>query len=169
MLGRADDAVNLVLRGVDTDPDSPSLCSDAVALLIELGRYTDALDAFRRGLGSPAIGEMSKVYMSLWLLAEARRRGVAHDRLAYDYLASRHGDLWYEQLAEVATGRRELAQLAVAATTGPRKAELAFYGTVLGLDPEAATPEGARKKLAEVIAHRMVMDAEYDLAQLYLP
>ena len=85
-----------------------------------------------------------------------------------EYLQERRGELWYEQLAEAATGRLEIAQLAQAATTAPRQAELAFYGVVLGLDPESATPTGARKKLREVVDARLVMDAEYDLARQYL-
>ena len=56
----------------------------------------------------------------------------------------------------------------MAATTGPRKAELAFYGAVLGLDPAAATPEGKRKLLEDVIKARAVLDAEFDLARKYL-
>jgi hypothetical protein len=39
---------------------------------------------------------------------------------------------------------------------------------VLGLDPEAATPAGARKLLSEVVDAKLVMDAEYDLARQYL-
>ncbi|HSD90895.1 MAG TPA: hypothetical protein VLB44_25395, partial [Kofleriaceae bacterium] len=62
----------------------------------------------------------------------------------------------------------DLPALTAAATTGPRKAELAFYRVTLGLDPEAQTPAGARKLLEQVVAARLVMDAEYDLARQYL-
>ena len=60
-------------------------------------------------------------------------------------------------------------RLSAAATTAPRQAELAFYGVVLGLDPEAATAAGARKKLIEVLQAGLVMDAEYDLAREWIP
>ena len=101
--------------------------------------------------------------MSLWILVEGRRQGGLRDRIAYDYLANRSGELWYEKLARVATGRLDIASLRKDATTAPRRAELLFYGVTLGLDPI-----DTRRKLAEVVAARMVMDAEYDLARRYL-
>jgi hypothetical protein len=112
------------------------------------------------------LGELDKVYMSLWVLADARRRGEPRDRQAYEYLASRHGDLWYEKLAETATGRLDFKELRAAANTGPRQTELAFYGVVLGLEPVSAADR--RQKLAQVVDAGLVMDAEYDLARQYL-
>jgi tetratricopeptide (TPR) repeat protein len=167
-LGDFPRAVDLVMAAVDVDPDSPQITANAVAFLIEAGRYRDALDAYHRGLGEPGGNELYKVYMSLWILGEAKRQGEKPDRIATDYLASRGGDLWYELLARAATGKVSFASLRAAATTGPRKGELAFYGAVLGLDPAAATPDGKRKLLKEVVDARVVMDAEYDLARLYL-
>jgi tetratricopeptide (TPR) repeat protein len=166
-LGHSDRAVDLVLSATEEDADSASTFTSAVAFLIEVGRPVDALDALHRAL-SADVGEMFKVYMCLWVLADERRRGDARDRQAVDYLASRHGDLWYEQLAEAATGRLDFAALRANANTAPRQAELAFYGVVLGLDPEAAAPVYAKKKLVEVIEAGLVMDAEFDLARLYL-
>jgi len=167
-LGDFPRAVDLVMAAVDVDPDSPQITAGAVAFLIEAGRYRDALDAYHRGLGEPGGNELYKVYMSLWILGEAKRQGEKPDRIATDYLASRGGNLWYELLARAATGKVSFASLRAAATTGPRKGELAFYGAVLGLDPAAATPDGKRKLLKEVVDARVVMDAEYDLARLYL-
>ena len=167
-LGRPNDAVDFALKAIDTDTESPTIAAGAVAFLLVVGRYHDALDAYHRGLGDPAVSEYYKVYMSLWVLAAGRRAGEPRDRLAYDDLASRHGDLGYERVAEAATGRLELAALRADATTAPRRAELAFYGAVLGLDPDAATPDGARRKLVEVVSARLVMDAEYDLARAFL-
>ncbi|MGE5186625.1 MAG: hypothetical protein ACM31C_31430 [Acidobacteriota bacterium] len=167
-LGNTGDAVELAQQAVDLDPDSPTTCTSAVAFLLEIGRTSEALDTVHRTIGSPEIGELYKVYASLWVLGDARWHRTAADRLATEYLASRHGELWYEQLAEAATGRLDFAQLSAAATTGPRKAELAFYGAVLGLDPAAATPAGARARLREVVDAGLVMDAEYDLARQYL-
>ncbi|HEX7842139.1 MAG TPA: hypothetical protein VF469_31925, partial [Kofleriaceae bacterium] len=84
------------------------------------------------------------------------------------YLASRRGDIWYEQLAQLAAGKRPLAELRTRAITGPRRAELAFYGAVLGIDPAAATPAGRHNLLEAVISAHLVLDAEYDLARRYL-
>ena len=167
-LGDPDKSMDLVLQAIEVDPDTAATTSTAVAFLIEVGRYIDAVDALHRGLDSAEIPELYKVYMSLWIVAEGRRRGETRDLLAVEYLASRHGDLWYEQLAEAATNRLDYAALRTTANTGPRRAELAFYGAVLGLDPDAATALGTRKLLEQVLAAQVVMDAEYDLTRMYL-
>ena len=166
-LGHSDRAVDLVLSSTEEDADSGPTFANAVAFLLEVGRPVDALDALHRAL-SADVSEYYKVYMCLWVVADERRRGEPGDRQAIEYLQSRHGDLWYELLAEAATGRLDFAALSAAATTAPRQAELAFYGVVLGIDPEAATAAGARKKLIEVIEAGLVMDAEYDLARQLL-
>jgi hypothetical protein len=166
-LGHADRAVDLVLSATEEDADSGPTFASAVAFLLEVGRPVDALDALHRAL-SADVSELYKVYMCLWVVADERRRGDPSDRQAVEYLQSRHGDLWYELLAEAATKRLDFAALTAAATTAPRQAELAFYGVVLGLDPEAATPAGARKKLIEVIQAGLLMDAEFDLARQLL-
>ena len=167
-LGDAPKAVELTMQALDRAPESEELATNAVAFLIEVGRYRDALDAFHTCLGEPAISEYHKVYMSLWIVGEAVRAGEPRDRLATDYLASRHGDVWYEQLARLAAGKLAFADLRALATTGPRRAELAFYGAVLGLDPAAATPAGRTRLLQSVVAAHLVLDAEYDLARMYL-
>lgn len=167
-LGDAERAVDLVMSAVEIDPDTAAIPSGAVAFLIEIGKFRDALDAYHRGLGSAAISDFYKVYMSLWIAGEAKRLGEPLDRLAADYLESRQGDTWYELLARAATGRATIAELRAQATTGPRKAELAFYGAVLGLAPSATTPAGKQALLAQVVAAQVVLDAEYDLARTYL-
>lgn len=167
-VGESDKAVNLVFDGIDSDPSDASNYATAAAFLIEIGNHPEALDIVHRALTQTDVNEFYKVYMCLWVIGDARRRGETRDRQAFEYLASRQGDLWYEQLAQAATGRIELAQLRAAANTGPRQAELAFYSVVLGLDPAASTPEGARKLLAQVVDAHLVMDAEYDLARQYL-
>ena len=45
---------------------------------------------------------------------------------------------------------------------------LAAVCAVLGLDPAAATPVGRHKLLQDVVAAHLVLDAEYDLARMYL-
>jgi len=167
-LGDPARAVEQIMTAIEYDPAGPGVIATAVALLLEMGRYRDALDACHRGLGEPDVGELYKVYMALWTLAEGRRLGDAPDRLAVEYLQARRGDLWYELLAKAATGRLPFATLRAAATTGPRKGELAFYGAMLGLDPEAATPAGRTKLLQQAVDAKIVFDAEYDLARRYL-
>ena len=124
-MGDPDPAVDLVMRAVDIDADTADISAGAVAFLIEAGRYRDAVDAFHRGLGAN-LSDFYKVYMCLWVAAEARRRGEPRDRQTMDFLATRQGDLWYELLAQAATKRIDLAKLRTAANTGPRQAELAF-------------------------------------------
>lgn len=167
-LGNTDRAVDLILEATDVAPDAPSICTEAVAFLLEVGKPIDALDAVHRGLSAPNLGELDKVYMSLWVLADARRRGDEPDRQAQDYLESRHGDLWYELLAEAATNRLDFATLRAAANTSPRQAELAFYGVVLGIDPATKDPAIKKQTLERVVGAQLVMDAEYDLARQYL-
>ncbi len=163
-LGDPDKALELVLQAVELDPQSTSIAPSAVAFLLQVNRAAEATDVFHRVLGEPEIGELFKVYMALWLEGDARYHNIAPDRLGHEYLASRHGDVWYEQLAEAATGRLDLAALTAAATTGPRKGELAFYTATLGLVPHA----DAKRLFTRVIDARLVMDAEYDLARVYL-
>ncbi|MBA3452485.1 MAG: hypothetical protein H0T42_05240, partial [Deltaproteobacteria bacterium] len=163
----AEKAIDSVMDAVERDPDSPAISAGAVAFLIEAGRYRDAIETYHRGLGAGA-SDFYKVYMTLWIAGEAKRRGEPLDRLAAEYLASRHGDTWYELLARTATGRLSFDVLRAAATTGPRRAELAFYGAVLGFHPDAATPAGRKKLLEQVVAAQVVLDAEYDLARAYL-
>ena len=166
-LGDQDRAVEDVLDAVSRDADNGGLVAAAIAFLLEVGRYPDAVDAYHRGLGAD-LGDRYKVYMTLWIAGEAKHRGQPLDRLAAEFLASREGDTWYELLARAATGRVPFDQLRASATTGPRKAELAYYGAVLGLDPRAATPAGKRALLAQVVTAALVLDAEYDLARRYL-
>ncbi len=166
-LGDHDRAIDLIAKSIDYDTGSTT-ASGAVAFLIEVDRYREALDVFHRGLGDPDGSELYKVYTSLWIVGEADRIGEPRDRLAVDYLAGRRGNLWYEQLARAASGTLPFATLRAAATTGPRQAELAFYGATLGIDPRAASPAGKRALLERVLRMRAVLDAEFDLARKYL-
>lgn len=163
-LGEQARGVGELLQAVDLAPAGPSIAASAVVFLLQAGRERDAIDAYYRGLGSD-LDDGQKIYMSLWLAVDARRRAAPVDRLAADYLATRHGDTWPELLARAATHRLPYPALRAAATTGPRRAELAFYGALLGLAPEAATPAGVRALLGQVVAAQVVLDAEYELAR----
>jgi tetratricopeptide (TPR) repeat protein len=167
-IGEHEKAINLLFEGIDTDPTEAANYATVAAFLIEVGNYAEALDIVHRALSQSDVSEFYKVYMCLWVVGESRRRGDAKDRQAFEYLASRQGDLWYELLAQAATNRIDLVGLRAAAITGPRQAELLFYSATLGLDPDAATPAGARKLFAQVVDAHLVMDAEYDLARQYL-
>ncbi len=167
-LGESAKAVNLVFDAIDADPGSAANYAGAVAFLLSTNSFADAVDIVHRSLSQAEVSDFYKTYMCLWIAAESRRRGEPRDRQVNEFLASRQGDLWYEQLAQAATGRLELAALRAAATTAPRQAELAFYSVTLGFDPEAKTPAAMRKKLEQVVDAHLVMDAEYDLARQYL-
>src|SRR5690606_25531988 len=103
-LGESQRAIEEVIKAVELAPGAPSVAPAAVAFLLETGNFRDALDAYHRGLGAE-LGDFYKIYMSLWLAGEARRRGVPLDEGAADFLASRTGDTWPELLARAASGR----------------------------------------------------------------
>lgn len=167
-LGESAKGVNLVFDAIDADPTSAANYAGGVAFLLQVGAHADAIDIVHRALSQSEVSDYYKVYMCLWVSAEARRRGEPRDRQANDFLASRQGDLWYELLAKAATGRADMTALRAAATTAPRQAELAFYSVTLGFDPEVTTAAAMRKKLQQVVDAHLVMDAEYDLARRYL-
>jgi tetratricopeptide (TPR) repeat protein len=167
-LGESAKAVNLVFDAIDAAPSSAANYASAVAFLLQVGSHADAVDIVHRALSQSDVSDFYKVYMCLWITADAKRRHEPHDRQATEFLGSRQGDLWYELLAQAATGRVELARLRAAATTAPRQVELAFYTVTLELDPHAASGDAARKLLKQVVDAQLVMDAEYDLARMYL-
>ncbi len=113
-LGERARGVGEILQAVDLAPAGPSIAATAVVFLLEAGRERDAIDAYHRGLGSD-LDDGQKIYMSLWLAVDARRRVAPVDRLAADYLAARHGDTWPELLARAAAGAAGLPALRAAA------------------------------------------------------
>jgi tetratricopeptide (TPR) repeat protein len=119
-IGEPEKAVNLVFEGIDSDPSEAANYATAAAFLIQVGNYAEALDIVHRALTQSDVGEFYKVYLCLWVLGESQRRNEPRDRQAFEYLASRQGDLWYELLAKAATKRIDLATLRAAAITGPR-------------------------------------------------
>ncbi|HEY4243123.1 MAG TPA: hypothetical protein VGM88_25095 [Kofleriaceae bacterium] len=163
-LGDPTRATALAQRAAEMGEAAPGVPAAAVAFLLAVGSYGDALDAYHRMLGDPSVPELYKVYTSLWVSGAARRKSAAPDGLATDYLRGRHGDLWYELLARAAVGALPPAQLRAAATTGPRRAELAFYTATLGWP----TSESERALLQQVVDAHAIFDAEYDLARAYL-
>ena len=132
-------------------PSNAANYASAVAFLLEVGSYADALDIVHRALAQPTSASSTRSTCACG--SSPRRRAAASRaiRQAAEYLASRQGDLWYELLAHAATGRLDVRALRAAATTGPRKAELAFYRRRARPRSRGATPAGARKLLEQVV------------------
>lgn len=164
-LGDRDTALRAFEAAVDVDEDGEDTHTSVVSFLITRGDYERALDAYHRALGNYEIGDYAKVYMSLWVVAEARRRGEAPDPLAEEFLAGREGALWYDDLARYATGRIARSALEDRAGTRGRRAELAYYTAVLG-DPGSA--RAVRALLQRVLDTDMVLFFEYDMAKYWL-
>jgi hypothetical protein len=99
----------------------------------------------------------------LQLVAESKGAGRPPDPLALEFLRTRNGGLWPDDLARFATGRADLVTVEQRATTRARKAELAYYSAMLGgLDAAAK-----RQAFARVIASDLVTYFEYDMAKLH--
>ena len=160
---RAFDAAATV--GGSSDDGGGSLYADVVSSLITRGEYRQALDIFHAALGSDDIDDYYKVYMSLWMLAEAERRRTDPDPFASAFLKGRDGGLWYDVLARYAVGEASLEALEALATTRGRRAELWYYTATLGRDGDAAT---RRQLLREVVASDMVLFFEYEMAKAWL-
>lgn len=168
-LGATDQALKLLEGSVDVDPDGAATHLEVVAFFILHDDYVRALDTFHRAVIADRIGDDHKVYLSLWMVAEARRRGVDPDPLAVEFLEHRDGGLWYDEIARLATGRRGLADLESRATSRGRKAELAYYSAVLDLGADQPRDDAEKRALLEgVVATEVVLDSEYDLARYWL-
>ncbi len=169
-LGERDRGLGLLDAAIDVDADGSDTHTRVVAFLVVRGEYERALDAFHRAVLSTQIGEYHQVYMALWMLAEARRRGVAADPLVVEFLEGRDGLLWHDDMARLATGRITREALAARAHTRGRRAELAYYTAVLGLGADGAVrPDAEVRALLEgVVATDMVMFFEYEMARAYL-
>ncbi len=164
-LGAQSLAVQAFEAAVDLDSDGDDTHTSVMSFFITRGDYGRALDTYHRALGSHEIGDYAKVYMSLWILAEAQRRGERADDLASEYLAQRNGPLWHDDLARFASGRAELTALETRAQTRGRRAEMWYYAAVLG--PNHSDTQ--RRALFErVLGTDMVLFFEYDMAKYWL-
>ncbi len=165
LLDARDIAVRSFEVAVDVDSDGDDTQTSTVSFLITRGDYERALDTYHRALGNHAISNYAKVYMSLWMLAEARRRSTDPDALALAFLRGRDGPLWYDDLARFATGRATIDALEARAVTRGRRAELRYYTAVLG---EARDEAELRRLLGQVLATGMVLFFEYEMAKYWL-
>jgi len=165
-LGHKDNALELFDVAIDMDPDGATTHADVVSFLIVRNEYDRALDAYHRALGSQKIGDYFKVYMSLWVVAEARRTGRTEDPLALRFLSRRDGRLWYDDLARFASGKSGSRMLTKRASTRGRRAELLYYTAVLG--DAGYDPIKVRSLLLDVLDTDMVLFFEYDMAKHWL-
>jgi len=161
-----DSAVEAFDAAVDAAPESELVAAEVVAFYVGHGLYRDALDVYHRALESPQISDEIKVYMSLWLIAEARLDGSTPDPFASEFIAKRSSDLWQDKLARYADGRLSMEEIKKAATTRRRQSELLFYGAVLHEAGRDKTR--AEDLLRRVEAGNMILDFEYDLARRWL-
>jgi len=168
-IGRKKQAIQLfetVVGGAAKREINARILSSMVSFLIVRGHYDLAVDAYYRVLGSHKADPEQKVYMSLWVVAEALRTKRAVDPLASAYLASRKGSLWYDDLARLASGRTNLKTLSGRATTRARRAELLYYAAML--KTEAADTHKIESMMRGVIDTQVVLFFEYDMAKLWL-
>jgi tetratricopeptide (TPR) repeat protein len=165
-LDRRDEALANFARATEADPDGSETHVQIISFLILRDEADRARDVFYDALGSDRVSEYHKVYLCLWILAEDRRAGRPDDRLATEYLAGRDGPLWYDDVARLATGRATVEALGVRATTRARRAELRYYGAVLG--PPGRSADEIRRLLEDVVSTDMILFFEYDMARRYL-
>ncbi len=165
-LGHRREALARIDAAIDADSDGSETYTDVVAFLIVNGQYPRALDAYHRALGSTAVSDYYKVFMSLWIVGEARRLDRTPDPLATSFLEERAGRLWYDDLARLATHRADVQALKTRATTRARRAELLYYAAVLGRTAE--DPRAVEALLRRVVATEMVLFFEYDMAKHWL-
>ena len=150
-------------RAVDQDKEGEVTHAQVVSFLITRGHYDQALDTYHRALGQEKIADYFKVYMSLWVLAEARQNGQQPDRHAWNYLNSRTGPIWYDQLAQFATGRMSAQTLRQKAHRRTQQAEMLYYLAVLS--HPAKTAAESRRLLQQVLQTQAIIFFEYEMAK----
>ncbi len=168
-VGRKKQAIQLfetVVDGAAKRHIDARILSSMVSFLVVRGHYDLAVDAYYRLLGSRKADPETKVYMSLWIMAEALRTKRTVDPLATAYLSGRKGSLWYDDLARLATGRTTFAALSARATTRARRAELLYYAA--SLETSAANSHRIETMMRGVLDTQVVLFFEYDMANLWL-
>ena len=161
-MGKDEEAMSEFLTALDTEA-STSDHADIVAFLLQNKKYSLAKDIYLDALGRHGLGQYYKIYMSLWILAEAKHLGLEPDYHATNYLRGLEGQLWSVRLAKYALGESDGTDLQAQATTRGRRAEFLYYRAVLG--PESGNPEIVKQLLEEVVRGSMVLFFEYDMAK----
>ena len=98
----------------------------------------------------------------------ARTAAPARSRIpnAVDFLETRRGSAWADELARAATGRLEIGSLRRTATSPTERAELAFYTATLSLG--SPPPERVRALLEEVVDSDLILVFEREAARVRL-
>jgi tetratricopeptide (TPR) repeat protein len=161
-LGQGDEAIGHFFQALAASPDNGSNHADVVAFLVNHDAFDAARDVYLDALGNSKISQYFKIYMSLWIQAEARSTGRPADPHAAEFLEKRTSTQWSAELARYAAGRGDRKRLESMATTRGRRAEFMYYSAVLG--PESKKPEQARLLLEEVLRGEMVLFFEYEMA-----
>ncbi|MCP4447302.1 MAG: hypothetical protein GY811_18435, partial [Myxococcales bacterium] len=161
-LGRDEEAMSEFLSALDDVPTNAAH-ADVVSFLLQNGRYALAKDVYLDALGHSEQGQYYKIYMSLWILAEAKHLGLEPNYHAGNFLRSLEGRLWSVRLAKYALGEGNHEALESMASTRGRRAELLYYRAVLG--PQSDKPEIVRQLLEEVVRGSMVLFFEYEMAK----
>lgn len=162
-LGNRDEAIEHFFRATRAAPNNSSDQADLVAFLVNHGAFEEARDIYLDALGNDHISQYFKIYMSLWILAEARNTAREPDPHASRFLQERDSKQWSAELARYAAGRGNRKRLESMATTRGRRAEFLYYSAVLG--PESKNPDQARLLLEEVLRGDMVLFFEYEMAR----
>ena len=152
-----DKARSLFAAATTVDDHGGQTYRDVVAFLLLADDVAGALDMYHRALAAPGLADDTKIYLSLWCLADQRRRGLPDDPLAIDYVRRRHGARWTDALAAMATGKLGAAALKKRAHRPRQRAEAAYYLAVFG--------NGGTALLAEVVRDGVFMSYEFDDAK----
>ncbi len=161
-LGQSDEAIGHFFEALAAAPNNGSNHADLVAFLVNHDSFDAARDVFLDALGNDEISQYFKIYMGLWIQAEARSTGRPADPHAAEFLEQLSSTQWSAELARYAAGRGDRKRLETMATTRGRRAEFLYYSAVLG--PESKNPEQARLLLEEVLRGEMVLFFEYEMA-----
>ncbi len=165
-LGMRDEAEGHFFEALSEAPNNGGNHADLVAFLVNHGAYEAARDVYLDALGNEKITQYFKIYMSLWILAEASRSDQEPDPHASSFLKAQSSAQWSAELARYASGHGSRKRLESMATTRGRRAEFMYYSAVLG--PESKNPEQARLLLEEVLRGEMVLFFEYEMAARHL-
>ncbi len=164
-LGQRDRSLATLARAVDTNPNGAITHTQVISFLVGHNNYSHALDTYHRALGNTLIRDYFKVFMSLWILAETRRKQIRPDTHALKYLQTRDGHLWHDRLAQYALGKISLSALKRLATRPNQRAELLYYQATLH---DQNTPQQTRKLLQDVLATGAITTFEFDMAKRWL-
>jgi tetratricopeptide (TPR) repeat protein len=178
LLGRRAEGIQKFDEAIEQDSDRDQSYIDALAFLVQQGEVDAALSIYRRALARAdrSVSEYVKVYASLWILDLSRRTQKLPDGTAEAFLRTldlRHpeirpqrGAVWYRRLAAFAVGKLGYRELAAAADTPGKQAEVYFYRSMQLLGD--GKTDDAHQLWQKVVDTRMFSFFEFDMASRYL-